>query len=388
MSTNSAINRILRKAPQEAKTAHGRRFKRNSTPTTASAGVLRRGTVPGRILQSSASQDTKPIGVVRTKGAIASRTKRGEPVRARGKAFIDDTIKATERAGRYDSLRTQERRYKGKGPSPVHDTTSRGPWQRRNEEGGGSAKPSLRDQASSFSGSSMVQLEPAAQSPNYPHSFKAGGRHSGHRGAWREEIDASLTIGTAPNGEASKNVHDYPDGRMGGYQAPGERPSTERPPTYVTSGKRDNRQGQESRIPISVPYTTSASEFLYGMSTTVAALKACQRRLYKLYLHPRAKAANGDYMSLKKLASAADVQVKEVGNDWLPIMDKMSEGRPHNVRYPSPRLDLLSNYLSFHFDWVILMLHRAASSKLRPCPGCQSTTCVKSLLEVRLSSLI
>ena len=40
------------------------------------------------------------------------------------------------------------------------------------------------------------------------------------------------------------------------------------------------------------------------------------------------------------LARAREKQVKvhEVGDEWLPLMDKASSGRPHNVCYPfAPR---------------------------------------------------
>jgi len=87
--------------------------------------------------------------------------------------------------------------------------------------------------------------------------------------------------------------------------------------------------------PISIPYTTAASEFLYGHSVVVAALKTQRRKLYNLYIHPRAHRDSEGVSALQDLAKAAGVKVKEVGDDWLRVMDKMSSGRPHNVSHPS-----------------------------------------------------
>ncbi|MCJ1251612.1 hypothetical protein MMC30_008847 [Trapelia coarctata] len=83
--------------------------------------------------------------------------------------------------------------------------------------------------------------------------------------------------------------------------------------------------------PLSIPYTTPASEFLYGTSVVFAALKSPRRKLYKLYMydgeHREAKNMDG---TVRKLALAQQVELFKVKSDWLPLMDKMSAGRPHN----------------------------------------------------------
>ena len=84
--------------------------------------------------------------------------------------------------------------------------------------------------------------------------------------------------------------------------------------------------------PLSIPYTTAASEFLYGYSVVLAALRARRRKLYNLYLHSRAARHEG-ICTLKERAKTAGVQIHDVNDEWLPIMDKLSNGRPHNVRY-------------------------------------------------------
>jgi hypothetical protein len=86
--------------------------------------------------------------------------------------------------------------------------------------------------------------------------------------------------------------------------------------------------------PVSIPYTTAASEFLYGYNPVCAALKAQRRKLYKIYLHPRVASRDGDaeVASIRRLAEKAKVEIVDVNDGWLKVMDKMSDDRPHNVR--------------------------------------------------------
>ena len=91
--------------------------------------------------------------------------------------------------------------------------------------------------------------------------------------------------------------------------------------------------GKSSILPLTIPYTTPASEFLYGTSVVTAALKSNRRKLYKLYMYngENREVANQDEI-MRKLALAAGVEVVQVARDWMRLMDKMSAGRPHNVR--------------------------------------------------------
>ncbi len=87
-----------------------------------------------------------------------------------------------------------------------------------------------------------------------------------------------------------------------------------------------------SDAPVSIPYTTPASEFLYGTSVVSAALKAERRKLYKLYIYDgdkREVAARDS--AIYKLGLQAHVKPQYVGGDWIRMLDKMSTGRPHNV---------------------------------------------------------
>ena len=94
----------------------------------------------------------------------------------------------------------------------------------------------------------------------------------------------------------------------------------------------EERRRYGPKAPLSIPYTTAASEFLYGASVVIAALKTARRKLYKIYLY---KGVNRDVANQDKLvvqlAHSRGLEVTKVEDDWLRLMDKMSGGRPHNV---------------------------------------------------------
>ncbi|KAI9806766.1 MAG: hypothetical protein M1825_006223 [Sarcosagium campestre] len=83
--------------------------------------------------------------------------------------------------------------------------------------------------------------------------------------------------------------------------------------------------------PQSVPYTTPASQFLYGTSVVQAALQSSKRKLYKLYIYEgENRKTVGRDATMRKLALSRGIEVVGVSGDWIRLMDKMSEGRPHN----------------------------------------------------------
>lgn len=85
--------------------------------------------------------------------------------------------------------------------------------------------------------------------------------------------------------------------------------------------------------PVFIPYTTAASEFLYGGNVVVAALKAKSRKIYNLYLHERALSQGSNGEELQQLAKAAGVPIQrqnDRGPGFLRMLDKMAGGRPHN----------------------------------------------------------
>ncbi|KAL9640057.1 MAG: hypothetical protein Q9164_000542 [Protoblastenia rupestris] len=87
----------------------------------------------------------------------------------------------------------------------------------------------------------------------------------------------------------------------------------------------------QSEAPLALPYTTSASEFLYGTSVIKAALQAARRKFYKLYMYDGDNREVRDQdAAIRKLALKNDLTVERVKGDWLRLMDRMSQGRPHN----------------------------------------------------------
>ncbi|KAH0272419.1 alpha/beta knot, partial [Aureobasidium melanogenum] len=81
---------------------------------------------------------------------------------------------------------------------------------------------------------------------------------------------------------------------------------------------------------VSIPYTTAASEFLYGFNVVIAALTARRRQMYNVYIHSRALSKSSSASNIKSLCRKAGVKFTEVDDSWLPKMDKMAQGRPHN----------------------------------------------------------
>lgn len=98
-------------------------------------------------------------------------------------------------------------------------------------------------------------------------------------------------------------------------------------------GDRPSRS-YEDDAPMTMPYTTPASEFLYGTSVVSAALRSGRRKLYKLYIYNGAqREGRNQDEKLEKLARQREVAIEKVQANWLSVMDRMSTGRPHNVRF-------------------------------------------------------
>ena len=120
---------------------------------------------------------------------------------------------------------------------------------------------------------------------------------------------------------------------------------------------RPLRQNSPSKFPdpnevLSIPYTTPASEFLYGTSVVAAALRSGRRQLYKLYVYkssdnPDSKKSGRDarQQTLFRDAQRAGVRIVNVKADGVRLMDKMSHGRPHNglilEASPLPKVPIL-----------------------------------------------
>jgi 21S rRNA (GM2251-2'-O)-methyltransferase len=106
------------------------------------------------------------------------------------------------------------------------------------------------------------------------------------------------------------------------------------------------KQTVDNRFPLTIPYTTPASEFLYGTSVVEAALlsrRNPRRKLYKLYIYSGENRENADRdAAMERLAKRNDVSIVQVDQNGIRLMDKMSGGRPHNgyvlETSPLPRL--------------------------------------------------
>ena len=150
-------------------------------------------------------------------------------------------------------------------------------------------------------------------------------------------------------------------------------------------GGRTSDEDSEDVEPLRLPYTTPASEFLYGRSVVAAALRARRRKFYKLYIYqsPKREADKND-LEMRKMALDQAVPVERVSFDKLQMLDRMSEGRPHNVSLQHNRP------LMF---WCIvhsLMDFRVSYWRHRPYPNSQSLVSIEclSLLNVSSRSLI
>jgi tRNA G18 (ribose-2'-O)-methylase SpoU len=111
---------------------------------------------------------------------------------------------------------------------------------------------------------------------------------------------------------------------------PRERGSTKSRVHRVTHGTPE-RVKENVKVPETIPYTTPASEFIYGTSAVEAALRCSRRQLYKLYLYQGMdeELSPGKVM-IRKLALSKNIPVKMAFAGWSRLMDKMSAGRPHN----------------------------------------------------------
>jgi len=95
-----------------------------------------------------------------------------------------------------------------------------------------------------------------------------------------------------------------------------------------TQRRSPSEAGRDDMI-LSVPYTTAASEFLYGSNTVLAALRAQRRKLYHLYLSPGAyNRETGNAQQVVEVARKAGIRVDHNAN--VRLLDKMADNRPHN----------------------------------------------------------
>ncbi|KAJ5238342.1 hypothetical protein N7468_002961 [Penicillium chermesinum] len=119
------------------------------------------------------------------------------------------------------------------------------------------------------------------------------------------------------------------------------------PRAHKVTHTMPERIREHTKIPDSVPYTTPASEFIYGTNAVEAALRCSRRQLYKLYLYQGANEELGAAkVTLRKLALSKGIPTKIAFAEWDRLLDKMSAGRPHNgcviEASPLPKLPVRS----------------------------------------------
>ena len=118
---------------------------------------------------------------------------------------------------------------------------------------------------------------------------------------------------------------------MDSLRSKGFRPNEardERP--FKRAENKQKEEDDDKHDMVTVPYTTAASEFLYGTNPVIAALKSQRRRLYKVYLHERILDDRSKTSEIEDLARRAKVHLKPINNSFLNTIDKMTGGRPHN----------------------------------------------------------
>lgn len=116
-------------------------------------------------------------------------------------------------------------------------------------------------------------------------------------------------------------------------------PATERVPSEEYTRRRKAKaiaraHGMLVEAPAAVPYTESASEFLYGTFAVLAALQANRRKLHKLYIwcgeDGRLNDNGTEVTEIVRHAKLTQVQVLRVAGNWDKMMDRMADRRPHN----------------------------------------------------------
>lgn len=257
---------------------------------------------------------------------------------------LDREVKRAPYAKRWeDRSRQQQQQHQNAGGGP--NSYEKRPYEKRPYQREGADGRSTRSHGD---GEKKWGKTPYQQDQGDRGSTRSYGRgegtHLGEQKPWekrpyqrdRKEWGNVRSYGNNNRGTPSSvnDAEDAPLGftrlAVGRNQDDGRQPQSN--PTFRKERRESNYEVESD--PISIPYTTAASEFLYGYNPVHAALKARRRKLYKIYIHPRVASREDvdDHIeSLKALAEHAKVEIKEVDSRWLRVMDKMSDYRPHNV---------------------------------------------------------
>ena len=159
---------------------------------------------------------------------------------------------------------------------------------------------------------------------------KTSGRHeSTERASSARHPSRSESLDDPVERGSVIKYHNNAPGKQGGMKVDSRRQLDSKTRDNISRTTNDGHRRQND--PISIPYTTPASEFLYGTSVVRAALRARRRKCYKLYIYTGENRVDlAQDHELRLLAKDLGIEVRQVRGDWLRIMDKMSKGRPHN----------------------------------------------------------
>jgi 21S rRNA (GM2251-2'-O)-methyltransferase len=206
----------------------------------------------------------------------------------------------------YSSAKDHVTYDRGSGRTDPRSARPRRPW---NDAESGSKAARTRDTADGYSSESRFSQRPDT------------------RGAPRERFGR----------EQSAYARNRPD-RASSNSRFSHRSDTRGPPTErlgreqssVASGVKSSTEVTKKLVrgPETLPYSTAASEFIYGHSSVVAAIKANRRKFYKLYVHSRGASRDGLMSQIR--AHKLFAITEEVGDEYMRAMDKASSGRPHN----------------------------------------------------------
>lgn len=116
---------------------------------------------------------------------------------------------------------------------------------------------------------------------------------------------------------------------------------------FATDVGKDVRRVKVWEPPMVVPYTTAASQFLYGTSTVEAAIQANRRQMYKLYIYTGSNRRNTEKDDrIADMAQRRGIRVEYMDETGLAMMNKMSGSRAHNgyvlEASPLPQTPVLS----------------------------------------------
>ncbi|KAI1177731.1 RNA methyltransferase [Nemania sp. FL0916] len=247
-----------------------------------------------------------------------------------------------------------------RGPRERGDASGPRSFDRRPEGGGGTSYPSDRNQEprarvhpsiAEIQEKWSEEPEEFSDAPN-PKRFdrRAEGRFSASMPSETQQREFSdATPYTTRHGSSTANKFEDTDVQYANRNG------------NIVEGEDESLSADDG--PIRIHHTTAASQFLYGRAVVKGALKDSRRKLYRLYIYAGNDRRNlDDDDQLARLAKQKGIRVVRVPNEGLRMLEKMSEGRPHNgyllEASPLPQLPVkalgplaeVSGQTGFHVD--------------------------------------